>query len=265
MLSKIVVEIYKVADFLERYLGVQNFEEIDIIVNGLEVEGKEDINKAIFAVSLTENVVEKCLEKRCDAVFLHHGILLRGSRGIEIPYRRIHGSFRKILRKILENDINILAYHLPLDAHPEIGNNITIARILKLTNIEWIPEQKGPPIGVVGELEHEMDRLELLRIVREKINEKAIILPHGPEKIRRIAIVSGAGSGYIYRFRNGEIDLLLTGEVKESHEVYAINEKINMIIAGHYATELLGVENLAKLIEDRFNISAQVIHVGQYV
>ena len=262
---RIMVDIYKITEFLDKYLGVQNFEDIDIVVNGLEIEGSQEIEKAIFAVSLTERVVDTCIEENCNAIFLHHGILLRGGRGSEIILKTIRGSFRRILKKILQNDINIIAYHLPLDAHPEIGNNITIAKILNLTNVEWIPEKRGPPIGIVGELESEKDREEILKIVKERINEKSILLPHGPEKVKKIAIVSGAGSEYVYRFRRGEIDLLLTGEVKESCEVYAINEGINIIVAGHYHTEILGMKNLSKLVKDRFNINTKIVEIEQYI
>ncbi len=260
-----MVDLYKITEFLDKYLGVQNFEDVDIIVNGLEIEGRREVEKILTAVSLTENVVDKCLEENCDAVILHHGILMRGSRGAELPKSRIDGSLRTLLKKILQNDINVIAYHLPLDAHPEIGNNITIARLLSLRDVEWIPERKGPPIGVVGELDKEIDRIELLSIVREKINENAKILPHGPEKVRRIAIVSGAGSEYVTRFKQGDIDLLITGEVKEHHEVYAINERINIIIAGHYATEVYGPKNLAELLERRFGVKAIFASSSQYV
>ena len=260
-----MVDLYKITEFLDKYLGVQNFEDVDIIVNGLEIEGRENVEKIITAVSLTENVVDKCIEEKCDAIVLHHGILMRGHRGAELIKNRIDGSLRILLKKILQNDINILAYHLPLDAHPEIGNNITIARMLSLRDIEWIPERKSPPIGVVGELEREVDRLELLAVVREKLNDSARILPHGPEKIKRIAIVSGAGSDYITRFKRGEIDLLITGEVKEHHEVYAINERINIIVAGHYATEIHGPKNLADLLQRRFGVEATFVTSSQYV
>ncbi|NPA99820.1 MAG: Nif3-like dinuclear metal center hexameric protein [Crenarchaeota archaeon] len=260
-----MADIHKITEFLNKYLGVQNFEDIDIIINGLEIEGREDVKKIMTAVSLTENVLDRCIEEDCDTIILHHGILMRGSRGAELVKSRIEGSLRDLLKKILQNDINILAYHLPLDAHPEIGNNITIARLLSLRDIEWIPERRGPPIGVIGELEKEIDRIELLSIVREKINENARLLPHGPEKVRRIAVVSGAGSDYVTRFRRGEIDLLITGEVKEHNEVYAINEKINVIIAGHYATEVYGPKNLAELLRRRFEVETMFAASSQYV
>ncbi|NPA24026.1 MAG: Nif3-like dinuclear metal center hexameric protein [Crenarchaeota archaeon] len=259
-----MVDIYKIIEFLDKYLGVQNFEDVDVIVNGIEIEGRREIDRAVFAVSLTDNIVRKCIEEHCNAIFLHHGILTKGRKTSELPRDRITGALRRILKDILTNDINIIAYHLPLDAHPEIGNNITIARLLSLRDIEWIPEKRGPPIGVVGMLKEEIDRIEFLSIVREKINENARLLPHGPQKVRRVAIVSGAGSEYITRFSEGDIDLLLTGEVKEQHEVHAINEKINIISAGHYATETFGVKNLAELLRKRFELETIFVQSHQH-
>ncbi len=260
-----MVDIYKIIEFLDKYLGVHNFEDVDIIVNGIEIEGRENVEKVVTAVSLTENVVDRCLEEGCDAIILHHGILMKGMRGPELSIDKLRGHSRNLLKKILTNDINILAYHLPLDAHIEIGNNITIAKLLSIKDVEWIPEKRGPPIGVIGNLDKEYDRIEFLSKVRDVINKDARLLPHGHEKIRRVAVVSGAGSEYVTRFREKELDLLITGEVKEQHEVYAINEKINIIAAGHYATEVFGVKNLADLLRKRFNIESIFIPSQQYI
>ena len=260
-----MARLYDIVDFLEKYLGVKNFANVDIVINGLEVEGREEVRKAIFAVSLTRHIVNKAVEYGADAIFLHHGILTKGTRGAELPCNIIQGKFKEILKTILAHDISVFAYHLPLDAHPEIGNNVTIASLLGLKDIEWIPEDKCPPIGIVGILDPPMKVEEVLNIVKEKINPKAVLLNHGPEVIRRVAVVSGAGGDYVRRFRKGEIDLLVTGEVKEQHEVYAINEEINIIVAGHYHTEVFGIRNLSKLVKDRFSIDTLFVESCQIV
>ncbi len=260
-----MTSVHDVETFLNKYLGVENFQDIDIVVNGLEIEGREDIRKAIFAVSLTESVVIEAVRDNADAIFLHHGVLLRGSHGAELPLNRLRGSFRKKLKLILENDINVFAYHLPLDAHPEIGNNVTLAKILGASSIEWISEARGPPIGVVGTYLHEVSLDDLYRIVKSRINSEALLLRYGPDRVRRVAIVSGAGARYIMRFRRGEIDLFLTGEFREDCEVYAQDEGINVIVAGHYATEIFGVKNLADLVSKRFNIEVKVVETGQRI
>lgn len=251
--------------FLNKYLGVEHFSEVDIVVNGLEIEGREETNKAVFAVSLTEKVVEEAVRERADAIFLHHGVLLRGGRGAQLPLQSIRGSLRRKLKLILQHDINVFAYHLPLDAHPDIGNNVTIARILGVVDVEWISEAKCPPVGVIGEYVHEVPLDDVYSLVRRKINPEAILLKYGPDRVKTIAVVSGAGARYITRFRRGEIDLFITGEFREECEVYAQDEEINVIIAGHYATEILGVRNLADLVSKRFNVTVRVIETGQRV
>ncbi len=260
-----MVSPWELHAFLAKYLGIDNFRTVDIVINGLEIEGQRDITKAIFAVSLTKHVVDRALQEGADAIMLHHGILLRGSRGAELCSQMISGSLRDILKKILSNDISVFAYHLPLDAHPEIGNNVTIAQLLNLKNIMWIPEEKSPPIGIIGELENPVPVTDFLQTVQNKINKEAKLLDYGPKIVKKIAVVSGAGGGYIYRFRKNEIDLLLTGEIKENHEVYAMNEEINIIVAGHYHTEVFGVRNLAKLVKDRYGIETIFVESPQRI
>jgi len=260
-----MTSVYDVETFLNKYLGVDHFQDVDVVINGLEVEGRETIERAVFAVSLTEKVVEEAVKEKADAIFLHHGILLKGERGALLSATSIRGSLRRKLKLILENDINVFAYHLPLDAHPEIGNNVTLAKMLGLVDIEWISEVRGPPIGVIGKYLGEVPVSEVLQLVRSKINPEAILLKYGPDKVRRVAIVSGAGARYVMRFRRGEIDLFITGEFREECEVYAQDEGINVIIAGHYATEIVGVRNLADLVSRRFNIEVKIVETGQKV
>ncbi len=260
-----MVRLLDIVEFLDKYLGVRNFTSVDIVVNGLEIEGRDDVRKAVFAVSLTRQIVDRAVECDADAIFLHHGILTRGTRGAELPCDIIRGGLRQILRLILAHEISVLAYHLPLDAHPEIGNNVTIASMLGLKNLEWIPEDKCPPIGVIGLLDPPRPAEDVLNTVREKINPRALLLRHGPETVRKVAVVSGAGGDYIRRFRQGEIDLLITGEIKEQHEVYAINEGINVIVAGHYHTEIFGIRNLSKLVRDRFGVETLFVESSQTV
>ncbi len=252
-----MVSIFEIERFLNNYLGTSRFRDVDPVVNGIQVEGREDVSKVLTCVSITREVVEIAVRDKFDAILSHHGLLDRVTR--------IAGSFKLKLKRVLENDITVFAYHLPLDAHPEIGSSVSIARMLGLTKIEWIPEEKHPPIGVIGYLERDMHINEVHELAKKTISSSSVLLRYGSDVVRRIAVVPGAGARYIRRFRGGEIDLFVTGEFREDCEVYAADEGINVLILGHYASEIPGVVNLTRLVRDRFEVEAIFVKTKQIV
>jgi len=254
-----VIKLYELVDFLNRYLDIDKFEEIDPIVNGLEIEGEYTVSKVATCVSITNNIIDEAIRGGINVLITHHGIITRRN-GV----KRIVGSFKEKLRKILMNNISVLAYHLPLDAHVEIGNNVSIAKVLNLNIIDWIYE-KNIPIGVVALCNDKASIYDVYKEVKSKINEKAILLKYGLDRVERIAIISGAGAKFIKKFTKREVDLFMTGEFREDCEVYAIDEKINVIVMGHYASEVFGVRNLARLLREKFNIETVFLRSEQII
>ena len=156
---------------------------------------------------------------------------------------------------LLENNINLAGFHLPLDAHPEIGNNAALCQKLDLSNL------KPFDIGFVGELEQEISFRDLVDRVEERLNTRSYTIAAGPDKIGKVGIVSGGASEDFLEARKNEADVFITGEVKE-FVVRAVEETgINFIAAGHYNTEKDGIYNLGELLKKEFGVEHEFIDI----
>lgn len=254
-----MIKLHDLVNFLNNYLKVHGFKSIDIVLNGLQIEGDENVRKVITCVSPSIKVIEKAIQENANVIISHHGIFMK-NQSITLT-----GSLKRKIELFIKYGISLLTYHLPLDAHPEIGNNISIAKILKVNKVYWISEDENISIALIGEFENPKSITEVYDVVKQKINENSILLKYGRDEVKKVLIVSGAGARYIKRFRKGEIDLFITGEFREDCEVYAMDEEINVIIAGHYATEKFGVINLAKVVQEEFKVEAKFVDIGQIV
>ncbi len=235
----------KLLDFLNKELASEKFE--DDSQNGLQVEGRKEIKSVLFSVSASLELIKKAVELKADAVIVHHGLLW----GKE---QRITGSYAKKIKLLLENGINFFAWHLPLDAHKKLGNNINIVKLFPVSKIEPFGEYRKNMIGFKAEFKKGLLSEKVFRIIREKINPKALILPFGPEKIKRIAVISGGGQGMFSQAVREKSDLYITGEASEQCYETAREEKIHFAAAGHYATEKFGVKALEKMIAEKFKL-----------
>ena len=161
---------------------------------------------------------------------------------------------------LLDNNINLLAYHLPLDAHPQAGNNARIAAELGLQNVTPFGEYNGKLIGVKGELPA-VDDEELFLRIKEKINIDTLIFPFGPKKINSVGIISGGAQKDVKQAVLQGLDMYLTGEVSEHILHYVKEEGIHFASCGHYATERFGVIALGEHLKDKFNFDVQYIDI----
>jgi len=239
-------------DYLDTYLNCPVFN--DLGPNGLQVEGKKSISKIVTAVSAGVELFKKAIEKNADAVLVHHGIIWNFERPV---YR---GGYKQRVKLLFENEINLFAYHLPLDAHPRVGNNVEIARILGLNNIEPFGEYNGQSVGFKGELPG-IEANAFFDLIKEKINPNLISFPFGPDKIYKVGIISGGAQKDVKQAVDEELDLFLTGEASEHILNYVKEEKIHFISAGHYATERFGVLALGKHLEKQFNVNVEFIDI----
>lgn len=248
----IMIRRAELNDYLDTYLNCPEFN--DLGPNGLQVEGKESILKIITAVSAGVELFEKAKEKNADAVLVHHGIIWNFERPV---YR---GGYKQRVKLLLENEINLFAYHLPLDAHQQVGNNAEIARILGLNNIQPFGEYNGQYVGFKGELPG-IEANAFFKLVKEKINPNLISFPFGPDKIYKVGIISGGAQKDVKQAVEEELDLFLTGEASEHILNYVKEEKIHFISAGHYATERFGVLALGKHLEKQFDVDVEFIDI----
>ncbi len=233
------MELAKIVSFLDNYLELEKFN--DTSNNGLQVEGVKDVNKVAFAVDACIEVFEKASMIDANLVVVHHGLIWGG-----IDY--VRGITFKRLKFLIENGISLYAAHLPLDAHREVGNNVMLLKILGLNANNPFGEYKGMKIGWMDEFDEPKLLDEIVKTIEAKLNVKTKVWNFG-NKVKRVAAVSGKGAFAINEAIEKGVDLLITGEAE--HEAYHVAKegKINVIFAGHYATETLGVKALMGVVE----------------
>ena len=200
-------------------------------------------------MSASAELFRRAAELGADLVLVHHGIFWTGA-----PLALTSAAKRR-LQLLFEHDMALAAYHLPLDGHPEVGNNALIAATLDCTGHEPFAMHKGMPIGVAATFEDDgIAPLELVTRVRELTDREPLAFLSGPERIRTIGIVSGAGSSYVDDAIAAGLDAFLTGEPSERVMTQADEAGIHYLAAGHYATETFGVRRLGELLAERFGV-----------
>ena len=218
--------------------------------NGLQVENSGSVDRVAVAVDASEETIRKAAAADCNLLIVHHGLCWDGVPTVtNRRYRR--------LRLLLENDIAVYSSHLPLDVHPELGNNVLLAQALGIEPVGQFGIYSGMPLGVWGNLlirrEALAARLDDLLGVRVKL------IAGGPEMISRVGVMTGGAGSRIEDAVTGRLDAFVTGE--GAHHTYfdAMESGINVYYGGHYATETFGVRALAKHIEEKFGIPWEFI------
>lgn len=243
----------KLIEFCADYLKVADFE--DKCHNGLQVEGREDVAKIVVGVSLSRELIKKALEKQADMVMVHHGFFLSD---IPSPFH-IGGYRRDRLKMLLENDLNLASYHLPLDAHPVIGNNISLCKLLGANKTRPLD------VGFIGDLPKEMPFEKFNALVERQLCTHDFVIAAGKKKVKKIAVISGGSSPDFERAHLAGADVFLTGDIREDVVRKAEEVGINLINAGHYNTEKEGIRNLGELIAKKFRIQAEFVDVPNEV
>ncbi len=239
----------KIIEYLNEYLKVKDFE--DGCVNGLQIEGKENISKIVTGVSLSQRLITEAVSKKADMLIVHHGFF---ADAIPSPLH-LNGIMKERIKMILACDLNLAGYHLPLDAHGVIGNNICLAKLFGVK--KCVPFD----VGFAGELDREIEFDKFVNLVEKKLDIKSSVLPYGKKKIKKIAIISGGASPYYKQAIEMGADVFVTGDIRENVVREAEESGINMINAGHYNMEKMGIVNLGKLIEKKFKINVGFVDV----
>lgn len=241
--------------FCTEYLRVEKFS--DHCHNGLQVAGAKEVNKIIAGVSLSQALIKVAIAKKAQMIIVHHGFF-KDAFG-QPPV--VEGYAAKRLKLLLNHDINFAGFHLPLDAHPIIGNNISLAKLFGLKNIKPIDTPDYGEIGFIGNFDRAKLFSDFVAEVNQKLKTKAYVIAVGPEKIKRLGIVSGGASPDFAIAAKMRADVYLCGDIKEGM-VEAIKEtNINFINAGHYNTEKLGIQNLGNLIAKKFKIKVEFVDI----
>lgn len=242
----------ELTEYLNEYLQIDKFK--DYGPNGCQVEGRREVKKIVTGVSACVELFEKAIEKKADAILVHHGIIWNFERPV---YR---GGYKKRVKILLNNDINLFAYHLPLDAHAEVGNNIRLAKILDLKTLEPFGDYNGTFIGYKGEISGS-EAMDVFDSIKSQINPDAVIFPFGPDVIRSVGIISGGAQKEVKQAVLQGLDLYITGEVSEHILHYVKEEGIHFVAAGHHATERFGIIALGEHLNEKFGVDVEFVDI----
>ena len=230
----------------------------DYCPNGLQVEGREQIRRVVTGVTACQALLDAALVEEADAVLVHHGYFWKN----EDP--RVRGMKRQRLHTLLRHDLNLFAYHLPLDAHPDLGNNTQLARRLGLTVTGWLGDDDSS-LGLVGRLPDPMSAAEFATLVEDVLGRETLHIGEAEDEIETIAWCTGAAQGFIDQAQAAGVDAYLSGEISEPTVHFARETGIHYFAAGHHATERYGVQAVGEWLARQFDIEHIFIDIDNPV
>jgi dinuclear metal center YbgI/SA1388 family protein len=232
---------------LDGLLHPESFD--DYSPNGLQVPGPEEVRTVATGVTASVELFERAAREEAELIVVHHGLFWKG-----MP-QHIDRTLYRRLRSLLLNNMALAAYHLPLDAHPEVGNNALLARALGCEEPEPFALHEGQPIGIAARFPGDgIAAEELAERVRRVTARDPLHLAYGPARVRTIGIVSGGAAGYLDEAIAAGHDAFLTGEPAERVLAQSREAGIHFLAAGHYATETFGVRALGDRLSERFGV-----------
>ena len=220
----------------------------DYAPNGLQIEGKTEVRKILAAVTASQDAIDAAIRENADLLLVHHGYFWKGEA---YPITGMRG---KRIKSLIQHDISLLAYHLPLDSHPSLGNNAAIADLLKLERIEALDPSERHPIGNIGYLNKPMPVEEFKKFVSEKLKFDVTHLPADKNMIEKVGFCTGGAQDFIVKAAEQGCDAYISGEVSERTFYEAKELGIHYFACGHHATERYGVQRLGQAISEQFDI-----------
>ncbi len=248
-----MLSLAELVDYLDGLLAAG--EGRDVCPNGLQVEGRQRVKRLVTGVSACQELFAAARQRRADAILVHHGIFWRGDprvlRGVQ--YRRV--------AELVHGELSLLAYHLPLDRHPELGNNALAARSLGLGDLTPFGTLDGEEWGFRGRFAEPVTMADFTARCRELFGGEPLVFAHGPDPVTTAGVVSGGAQRVLAQAIEAGLDLFLTGEVSEWVMNLAREAGIHFVAAGHYATERLGVQALGDHLADRFGLEVEFVDI----
>jgi dinuclear metal center YbgI/SA1388 family protein len=242
-----MTRISTIVSALDELLDVAAFG--DLGPNGLQVPGPRDVERVATGVTAQRELIEKAIAAGAQLILVHHGLFW------DFHPTGLSPVLAERLRPLFKHDVALAGYHLPLDAHAEVGNNAILAERLGCERHEAFGHFRGQAVGRAGTFPGEgLAAAELFARVRTVTGREPTVFDAGPERVRRIGIVSGAGADTLPEAVTAGLDALLTGEPREHVMADAREAGIHFIAAGHYATETFGVRALGDWLAARFGI-----------
>ena len=236
--------------YLDGLLDSQRFK--DYSPNGLQVEGAGDVRRIVAGVTANQALIDVAVQSGADTLLVHHGWFWRGEDG------RVTGFRKARMQALLKHDINLLAYHLPLDGHPELGNNAQLGRFFGWASEGRFGEQD---LGWHGRVGQPMALAEMAREIAKRLNRQPLVVGDGSRRVERIAWCSGGAQGYFEEAVTLGVDAYLCGEISEHNVHLARESDVAFIAAGHHATERFGVQALAAHLVSKFELACEFVDI----
>jgi dinuclear metal center YbgI/SA1388 family protein len=228
----------------------------DYCPNGLQVEGRSEVRLLVTGVTASLALIEEAVRLKADAILVHHGFFWKGESPI------VKGMKRRRMAALLANELSLLAYHLPLDAHPSLGNNACLGRLMGFD--EWVAVGAGGLVSV-GELAEPITAKGMLQRLRALTGREPLHIGDATELVRKIAWCTGAAQGYIEEAVAAGADMYITGEASEQTVHVAREEGIHFVAAGHHATERYGVQAVGEHLAQAFNLEHRFVDIDNPV
>jgi dinuclear metal center YbgI/SA1388 family protein len=243
--------LFDIVSYTDRFLRVRDLGDWDNALNGLQIENSGRVTRIGAAVDVSTRVFTEAQRRRVDLLVVHHGLFWPG-------LRPVRSALRRQLQLAFENDIALYSAHLPLDIHPRVGNNAQLVAALGLKSLQRFLQEKGQPVGLKVRASRPIR--ELVRKLQKALNGPVKAFDFGPKQTRVIGIVTGAAGSEIYRVAEENIDTFITGEAPHWAAVAAEELGVNLLLGGHYATEVFGVKALAAHLSKRFTVPWEFVH-----
>jgi dinuclear metal center YbgI/SA1388 family protein len=244
-------DIEPVLYFLDQTLRPADFPDYPHALNGLQVAGPGTVKRVGGAVDASEETIREAVRRGVDLLVVHHGLFWEGLGPLTGPrYRKVEA--------LIRGGVALYSAHLPLDAHPDLGNGVLLAKSLGLAPEGPFGSFKGVHVGCQSSAR--LGRGELLERLEQALGGAARLIPGGPEEVRRIGILTGSGASALTEAWESGMDTLVTGEAPHHAYHQAMELGINLLLGGHYATETFGVKALAELLGRQFTLPWEFLH-----
>jgi dinuclear metal center YbgI/SA1388 family protein len=245
-----MASLAELVQYADHYLRVREIEDWANALNGLQIQNSGDVTKIGAAVDVSTRVLNEAAKRNVDLLLVHHGLFWPG-------LQTVTGALHRQLKLAMEKNIALYSAHLPLDIHPEVGNNAQLAKALGLKSTSPFFEEKGSLIGVKAKSAQPCE--DLIRKLRKVLSAPVKVFNFGPKKASSIGIITGGAGSEIYKVAQDKIDIFITGEAPHWAAVAAEELGINLVLGGHYATETFGVKALAAHLSKKFRVPFEFI------
>ncbi|MCK5893769.1 MAG: Nif3-like dinuclear metal center hexameric protein [Endozoicomonadaceae bacterium] len=247
------IALKKLIDTVEQTLKPWLFK--DYAPNGLQVEGRSEIKKIVSGVTACKALLDGAIAADADAILVHHGYFWRGENAC------LTGMKRRRIGQLIKHDISLIAYHLPLDAHSDLGNNACLGRLLGFDITGGMDADVLTSIGLTGQLEKPLSLKSLGERIQQVLGRTPLLIEGGSHEIKTVAWCTGGAQGYIEKAFALDVDAYISGEISEQTTHFARENGIHYIAAGHHATERYGVQALGEWLVTTLGVEHQFIDI----